>query len=903
MLDSRIKDLLIERFGSPTKTQFASIPSILKGGNVLLIAPTGTGKTEAAVMPLLSKMINEKGGGVRFLYITPLRALNRDLLERFGYWGKKLGLNIGVRHGDTTPAERAKQLSHPPDLLITTPETLQILLVSPKMKEHLRAVKFVVVDEIHELAGSKRGTQLSLGLERLIELSGMKFQRIGLSATVGNPGVVAAFLGNDVEVIEVSLGRKPDISVEAPAPQKEDLELSHLLVVSPEASARMRRIREHIKKYNSLLIFVNTRSMAEQLSSRMLYLEGELGIGVHHSSLSKDARLLTEKDFKSGKLKSIICTSSLELGIDVGSVDAVIQYSSPRQVSRLIQRVGRSGHSIDRYPRGIIITAGGDDVLEAAVIAKEALAGLLEPVKVPEMSLDVLGHQIVGWLRVKREDSLDSIFSVFRRAYPFRNLTMEDIEYVSDFLSQEGLIGIEDRMLYARGPALKYYFENVSTIPDEKKFFVKDILNRKNVGMLDEAFVSEHLKPGTVFITRGRAWKVLEISGQDITVEETADITAAVPDWIGDEIPVPFRIAQGVNDLRARVIRGKEELDRAGLKGQEKYFIPSNETLFIETQENIAVIHTNFGSLINETLSKLLSTLIAAELGSSVRSRTDPYRIIIEFPFGPRVDLLIKHLKGTKPEEVEPLLEMTLSRTALFQWKLLHVARRFGLIGRDVASSEFSARRLMKGLEGTPVYRETLNELAFDKLDIPGAKKILDGLRNGTLKISEVGGKGISPVGMEGIERLYRIGELILPGKAMEEILSIMRRRLFEKKFKLVCTYCDHLWIKSISELPEKILCDKCGSPMVTATWLSDNEARGALKAGKQTAKYRELMRIASLVEAYGRKAVIALAARGVGPETATRILGRLHATEGEFLRDLLDAEKTYVRTRQFWAE
>src|SRR5947199_174458 len=304
----------------PTPPQALASPLILQGENVRIIAPTGSGKTEAAILPLLSRIVGkDQRRGISLLYITPLRALNRDMLRRLEVWCSKLGLTIDVARGDTPLAQRNKQSRSPPDLLVTTPETLQAILPGSRMRENLRMLDAVVVDEVHNLVESKRGVQLSVGLQRLRRVAG-EFQLIGLSATVGSPQLAAGSL----------FGVRKDV-------------------------------------------------------------------GVHHGSLPREEREPVEFAFKKGEAKALVCTSTLELGIDVGSVDLVVQYMSPRQVTSLIQRVGRSGHRIGRTSEGVIIAVSADDVLESSASIAEAKLGKLEPTRPYRESLDVLAHHVAGY--------------------------------------------------------------------------------------------------------------------------------------------------------------------------------------------------------------------------------------------------------------------------------------------------------------------------------------------------------------------------------------------------------------------------------------------------------------------------------------------------------------------------
>ncbi|MEM7825468.1 MAG: DEAD/DEAH box helicase, partial [Candidatus Aenigmatarchaeota archaeon] len=397
MLNPELRKIVEKRFKIPTLPQKLAIPVILEGKNVLVIAPTGTGKTESCMLPIFHFLIEEKPKPISVLYITPLKALNRDLLERLIWWCNEIGIEASVRHGDTSPYERKLQVEFPPSLLITTPETLQAILPGKKIREHLKNVKWVVIDEVHEIADSKRGTQLGLALERLREVCG-DFQVIGLSATIGSPEKIAKFISPNkpVEIIKATFPKGMKIKVVYPKPEPKDRKIGEKIFASPETVSRLRFIIEEIKKSRSVLTFTNTREFAEVLASRIKALDKKFPAGVHHSSLSKEVRIKTEKEFKQEKIKSIISTSSLQLGIDVGSVDLVLQYMSPRQVTQLIQRVGRSGHEVERVAKGIIISVDEDDIFESAVIARKALKEELEELRFHENSLDVLAHQVVG---------------------------------------------------------------------------------------------------------------------------------------------------------------------------------------------------------------------------------------------------------------------------------------------------------------------------------------------------------------------------------------------------------------------------------------------------------------------------------------------------------------------------
>jgi len=375
-LDKRILQLFYSKFKKFNKIQELSIPKILERKHTLIVAPTGSGKTECALLPVLNEILKLKDKeqkGILALYITPLRALNRDLLSRIEWWCENLEITVGVRHGDTPVKERTRQSKNPPRFLITTPETLQILFMGKNLKNYLKTVKFVIVDELHELLNDKRGVQLSLALERLVNFAG-EFQRIALSATIGDLETAAKFIfgERDHEIVYYYQEKRYQIEVLYPKITKKDEEMSKKLGWNPKVVWSIRKIKNILDEVRTAIIFVNTREMAELLVSRFKKLYPEYPIEIHHSSLSREVRERNENRLKEGGLKAIVATSSLELGIDIGHVDLVIQYMSPRQVCRLLQRVGRSGHRIDEVSKGVIITLDPDDYTESLAIKEFA---------------------------------------------------------------------------------------------------------------------------------------------------------------------------------------------------------------------------------------------------------------------------------------------------------------------------------------------------------------------------------------------------------------------------------------------------------------------------------------------------------------------------------------------------
>ncbi|HLF24229.1 MAG TPA: DEAD/DEAH box helicase, partial [Burkholderiales bacterium] len=511
-----------EGFAAPTLAQSMAIPPILAGRHVLLIAATGMGKTESAVLPVFHRHLarirtgeigtgqiatDEHGAdekparGISIVYVTPLRALNRDLLGRLEAWGERLGIRVAVRHGDTTKAERARQSRDPPTMLITTPETVQILLTGRNLRRHLAAVRTVIVDEIHELAEDERGSQLAVALERLERVAG-PYQRVGLSATVGDPGTVAEFLGGlgrEVQIVRVPVAKRLQIRVESPSSTQADEELGQRIYARADATAHLRRALGLVDTHKATLLFVNTREVAEVLAARSRMIGVDPPLAVHHGSLSRDSRIWAEQEFKSGRARGLICTSSMELGIDIGAADLVVQYGSPRQVARLVQRAGRSGHRSDLVSNGVVIATDPDDIAEATVIARRAMAEELEIFALPLRPLDVLANQLVA-MAVEGVRDLTTAFDTIRRARPFKQLRREQFDAVATQLRELRLLFV-DQSHYKQGAAgLRYFFENLSMIPDQVSYTVYNVASGGKVAQLDEDFVANFVEPGAVFI-------------------------------------------------------------------------------------------------------------------------------------------------------------------------------------------------------------------------------------------------------------------------------------------------------------------------------------------------------------------------------------------------------------------
>ncbi len=890
-LDRRVQECIRARgFSRLSEIQEKAIPLVRQGGHLLLIAPTGTGKTESAMIPVFDAMMSHTGGGFRTLYITPLRSLNRDMLQRLEWWCRELGLSVGVRHGDTPQSERRKQALRPPDLLITTPETLQALFMGKVLRTHLANVRCVVVDEIHELAGSKRGAQLAVALERLREYAG-EFQRIGLSATVGNPEDVGRFLCGacGFSIVSVPVTKHLEISVD---------------FAGDSFEKQAEWVSRAIGRHESTLVFVNTRVTAEAIGHQ-LYHRGD--VEVHHGSLSKDVRIEAEERFRSGSVRALISTSSMELGIDIGRIEHVIQFGSPREVARLVQRVGRAGHQMDAISRGTVLATGFDDLLESLVIARRAKAGQIEDVSIHFNAADVLANQVAALAVEYREISRRRIRDIVERSYPFA-MAGNIVDEVCTQMAEHGLIRIEGDMVRSGVRSRRYLSSNLSMIHDERKVVVFDMVARKNVGTLDESFVVGFVHTGAVFITKGQLWRVLDMEEGRIIVEPAKKAKGELPSWEGEQIPVPFSVAREVGALRRSrdfspyhpgehslgfASRFLAEMDRNRTK------VPDDTLITLENAPEGVVCNVCAGHKANEALARVLSILLSARFGTTVGIEIDAYRIYLRLPSSVKAADVREILCSLDPAHLEGILQLAMKRTALFKWKMVQVAKKFGAIDPDADYERISTHRLVEIFEGTVMQKEAYRELFSVYMDVPAAARIVSLVRDGSIDVA------ISPLSILGAEGLFASRDQISPPAADQAVIGTLKRRLEQQEVILACMHC-RKWKSrtTVSRVPYPLRCPLCGAGLVAVLKPWEEPLIAIAKKKAQTDEERalaqRLLRNANIVLSGGKKAVTALAARGVGPENASRILSTLAEGDG-FYREIIRAERNYIRTRRFW--
>ncbi len=926
LLNPKLREVILKYgYVKSTLVQRRAIPLILKGYNTLIMAPTGSGKTEAALFPIYSRILENYGKeqGILLLYVTPLRALNRDILVRMEHIAKEIGLNVAVRHGDTTQYFRRKIAENPPHMLITTPETLHYLLVHNLMRKALKNVRWVVIDEVNELMSSKRGVILSVALERLVKLVGREFQRIGLSAVVGNVELAKRFVGGPryVEVVEVEYKKPYRVIVETPQPKEEDEILASKEGLTSDTIARLRRIVEILDKAKSAIIFTNTRDLAELLASRLRSVFG-IDALVHHGSLSKAVRVSVEQKLKKGIAKYVIATSSLELGIDIGRVDVVVQYGSPRQAIKLMQRVGRSGHREEAESLGYIITLTNiDDALESLVIARRMLHKNLGKETIYDAPLDVLIYEVAGMLLEYEELSAYEIYKVLRKSFYYRNLSYETLVETLSFASSLGVISFNGEKVRKTRKTRMYYYE-VSMIPDVRHYLVKNVIDNTIIGQLDEDFVITSLDVGVKFLLSGSVWEVLDYDEKYVYVKPAKEALGAIPRWEGELIPVDYKVSREVGALKRRIINegvraltnypcSQSTLNFVLKKIIEHYskekWLPSDRNVVIEVvRGKTAIIHSHLGSKGNFGLMLILSYILR-KTGAEVISKSDPYKIVLQSNINIDAKYVINELKNIGDEYLKYILVENIKKSSIFKWKLYNVAKRFGAIRRDVSIKNVS--KVLSHYVETPIGNEAINEVLAEKIDVKALRDFIRLLREGKINVKVIYSNDFSLLTSQTLSALTYY-DVAVETSPYTRIVEVFRRKIEEKEVKLACLMCGSIIGKfKISEIPEYPKCNICGSGFLTVFSPTDEVIESIIRklrrnmelSSSEKAVLKEERLKADLVLRFGKAAIIALSTFGIGYRNAAKIVGKYFEDCEEFYKELIKHQILFIKTRRYW--
>ncbi len=896
-------------FENLTEIQKQAIPKILEEKNCLIIAPTGSGKTECATIPVFSKIKNRKiPNKIKALYITPLRALNRDVFKRIIRYAENEELKIEIRHGDTSQSNRKRIADNPPDILITTPETLVNLLSQKKHLDALSDLEWIIVDEVHELLASERGSQLCLSLERLQIKTKNEIHRIGLSATVGNPEDAGRFL--------VGTERKFEL-IHDTSLRNYDVDVVFVDGIMDDVATE---IIEYVKKEqitSPVLLFTNSRGESERLSS-ILKQKTLLNVELHHGSLSRQVREETEDILREGKSGIVVCTSSLELGLDIGSVELVIHYGSPRQVSKFMQRIGRSKHSKGDSARGLIITENPDDEFEIQAIIERIKEGSIEEQKIHYGSLDVLAHHLVGLSMQVGNVPIESALKLTKRAYPFQHITLEEFFDVLELLAlRELIIFNEDKTEYKKNSAFfstKYHFQNLSTIPDILKFKVVDTIENKFIGTLDQRFVGD-LDKDEIFVLRGSQWRILNIDEKSFKVNVLpirSSQEIPVPKWEGVNIPVDFKTANKVGNFRTKVRNGSIKMANDIITSLDFGKIPDEKTIVIEShrlpQKSVVILHSCFGTKINSTLKIILETLLDASLATKVKSSSDAYRILLSV----ESRFTKKHITDvlTSDFDINEIMSVALKGKNDVTWKTFCVGKKFGFYDRNDVYVKNEIRYDFERNIDTPLVKEAFRELFHEKFDLEGTQKIIQMIKTNAIEIEWID-----------VDKFSKLAEPVLdqtvmsytnPANIDKEMLKKVRKRLLETKQRLICVRCG-LWqqVMTPSET-HPLRCKYCKGQQITCTYEYDHDLVKIIQKKHQGKKltpdekknFQKAWKVSSLLTTFGKTAQIVMAAYGVGPDTAARILkNRLEDDDDYLIKQIIIAEKTYTLTRGFWKD
>ncbi|MBR9707153.1 MAG: ATP-dependent helicase [Candidatus Diapherotrites archaeon] len=806
LLDPHVKAWFESKFKDFTPAQRFAIPEIHSGNNVLISSPTGSGKTLSAFLAIINELVvlgkrKKLKNKVYCIYNSPLKALNNDIKRNLDEPLREITelvkkdfpefqeIRVGVRTGDTTPKERVKQSKKPPHIFITTPESLAIMLNSPKLVERLRETKYVLIDEIHSLCENKRGTHLAVSLERL-EYGAVTehITRVGLSATIAPLDEVGEFLvgpSRDCWIADVNSSKDIEISVVSPV---DDMIYTPSDVVNRKLYKMLHKM---IQEHKTTIVFTNTRSGTERvvhnLKEKFSKFYNDDNLGAHHSSLGRETRFEVEEKLKNGELKCCVTSTSLELGVDIGNVDLVILLSSPKSVNRALQRIGRSGHRLHDISKGVIIVLDRDDLVECSVLAYCARNGLLDKVWIPRNSLDVLAQHLVG-MSIEKEWGVSEALFVLRKAFPYKDLTMKDLVSVLRYLNGE-YVDLSDRSVYGkiwfdegkglfrkRGRMIRpIYYLNIGTIPDSQHARVYLRGNEKRlIGTLDEQFL-QRLKKGDLFVLGGKLYRFAYARGMSVSVDRSFAPAPTVPSWYSEQLPLSFDLALKIGEFRRQVkdqleagtprkqvistLQEKLKLDKKTATAIFNYFyeqfkfmaIPHDKRIIVETFINsegkqFMLFHSLFGRRVNDALSRYFAFLLSREKKINIGILINDNGFVLQIPSNRKVSL-IDLREMINIETVSKDLSDSLENTELFKRRFRHVAGRALLIlrnymgrsktvGRQQLNAHILYHTIKKLDKEFPVIRETYREIMEDSMDLKNTLKVLTQIKNKELHLA-----------------------------------------------------------------------------------------------------------------------------------------------------------------------
>jgi len=835
-----------KEFSPPQKFSILNIHNRI---NTLVSSPTGSGKTLSAFTAILNEltdlmMKNELEDKVYCVYISPLKALGNDIQKNLNEPLDKLkeiyekefqkdkkikfDIRVGIRTGDTSTSDRSKMLRKPPHILITTPESFAIMLTTTKFREKLEAVDWVVVDEVHSLADNKRGTHLSISLERL--QSKKDFCRIGLSATVSPLEEVAKYLVGyedsdkkllrECRIVDVNYIKKMDLKVLSPVPNliRSSFQDTH--------NAMYKLVDELIQPHKTTLVFTNTRSATERVvhflkdkfpqnymqleesSSEEIVEETEknnleikdsenissnkrttkkttANIGAHHGSLSQELRLSIENRLKEGKLKAVVSSTSLELGIDIGYIDLVILLGSPKSVARALQRIGRSGHKLHDKSVGRIIAMDRDDLVECSVLLKAATDKKIDNISVPKNVFDVLAQQIFG-IALEEKNNISNVYNLIRKSYSFNTLEKADFDAVLRYLAGEHA-SLEDRNVYAkiwvdwdtgemgkRGKMARVIFmTNIGTIPDETNVKVK--LDKQYIGSISEPFL-ERLKKGDVFVLGGQTYEFQYAQVMTAFVKTSINRPPTVPSWFSEMLPLSFDLAMEVQKFRRFMEEqfssdsSKEDIlkfihdylyvDEYGANSIYEYFkeqfefaeIPHDKKLVVEhyddSKKKYIIFHSLYGRRTNDVLSRAIGFVLSKIHGKDVELNINDNGFYIVVPRGKSVQAS-RALSLLKEEHLREVMKYALEKSEVLGRRFRHCAARALMILRNyrgrnksVGRQQLSSRLLISAVKKIDndfiILKEARREVLEDLMDIHHAEEVLREIESGKISIKEI---------------------------------------------------------------------------------------------------------------------------------------------------------------------